>query len=410
MAYFDCYFRDCDVGLDIEAVLKSTSDSTFDNCNVSVFQRKSGYHGGAWASSGCNDNVWRGAFNGSRQYAMISDTAQGGTIAAHCESSGVNDTGHGGVSDTDRGGFKFINPEGSINFQGGSFEDGGGVSGAHEGKGMIYVLTDADNAGINWTLSLHGTYFKRTGGGPKSILYIDNDASAGRGHIAWNGAHLENNDAYTPDASNPTFNLTATGQNLSVSMVGGEVDGGNTEFSFNGDVAYSVVGIPMITPGGLWENFHLPVGGCAGPIVLGQSNVAASHTGGTTETTLASVTAPANAMGTNGRIEIEAVWSATNSANNKTTKIKFGSTTFGSNVLTTSPAIRESRMIGNRNSVASQIGGPVGGTAGWNLGGSNVTATVDTTDDVTLALTGTLANSGDTVTLEAYRALLYYAP
>src|SRR5688500_6060251 len=61
-----------------------------------------------------------------------------------------------------------------------------------------------------------------------------------------------------------------------------------------------------------------------GPYVLAQSAVAASHTGNTTETTLATVTVPANAIGANGRLRVTSLWSHTNSANSKTLRVRFG--------------------------------------------------------------------------------------
>lgn len=136
--------------------------------------------------------------------------------------------------------------------------------------------------------------------------------------------------------------------------------------------------------------------------VLAQSAVAVSHTGDTSQTTLATVTIPANSMGKNGRLRITTVWSYTNSGNNKSLRISFGGTNYLSSNVTTSASIQDQRTISNRNDTASQVGltSTVGGFGSSSA--SPVTSTVDTTSDVPLLFTGQLASSGETVTLESY--------
>jgi len=64
--------------------------------------------------------------------------------------------------------------------------------------------------------------------------------------------------------------------------------------------------------------------------------------------------------------------------------------------------------IANRNSAASQVAQSLVGF-GWNANASAVvTATVDTASAQDLVITGTLASSGDTLTLESYLVELLY--
>lgn len=144
----------------------------------------------------------------------------------------------------------------------------------------------------------------------------------------------------------------------------------------------------------------------------GQSGVAVPVTGTASETALASVTIPAGAMGANGSLRITALFSYTNSVNNKTVRVRFGNglsgTTFAQSTLTTTAATRLTLTIQNRNSAASQIGGLVNGSLGGTASAS-VTGTIDTTASQTLTISGQLANTGETITLESYVVELLYA-
>ncbi len=144
-----------------------------------------------------------------------------------------------------------------------------------------------------------------------------------------------------------------------------------------------------------------------GIYILASSAVASSITGTTTETALATVTIPAGAMGATGMLRVSTQWSYTNSANNKTIRIRFGGmsgTQYLSVTPTTTASLRDiPRLIMNRNATNSQIGGVVSGTAGYApTTGSCVTSAVDTTSAVDLVMTAALANTGETITLESY--------
>ena len=138
------------------------------------------------------------------------------------------------------------------------------------------------------------------------------------------------------------------------------------------------------------------------------AGAASSVTGTTTETTLATMTIPANAMGPNGQIEIIPLWSFTNSANTKTMRVKFGGTAFYTQTTTTTAVTQALIRITNRNSASSQVGAP-----GVNAGVGNFTAAVitsaeNTASPVTLTITGQLTNTGETITLESYLVRVTY--
>lgn len=145
--------------------------------------------------------------------------------------------------------------------------------------------------------------------------------------------------------------------------------------------------------------------------VLAKSGVAVSHTGDTNETALATVPLPANAMGPNGVLFITAIWSYTNSANNKIMRTRLGGisgTVFGQTTATTSAVLREQREIHNRNSASSQVGFQLG-SGGWITSSSALaTASIDTTSAQDIVLSALLANSGETITLEAYVVEVIY--
>lgn len=137
--------------------------------------------------------------------------------------------------------------------------------------------------------------------------------------------------------------------------------------------------------------------------VLAQSAVAVAHTGDTNETTLATITVPAGAMGANGSATVEALFSYTNSANAKTLRIRFGGTQMVSIAATTTVSTRLQIRIHNRNATNSQVS--VGFSPGFGSStGPVITAAIDTTAAVNITITGQLASAGETITLESHAA------
>jgi hypothetical protein len=135
------------------------------------------------------------------------------------------------------------------------------------------------------------------------------------------------------------------------------------------------------------------------PIILAQSAVAVSLTGTTAETALASIPIPAGLIGKNGTIRIFALFTYTNSANAKTMNAKLGGQLLFSNSSSTTVSQQPIIITHNRNSLSSQI--TSNSSSGATTASPNAT-TVDTSVDQVLQLTGTLASSGETITLESY--------
>jgi hypothetical protein len=123
----------------------------------------------------------------------------------------------------------------------------------------------------------------------------------------------------------------------------------------------------------------------------------------TSEQTFVTVTVPANVMGANGCIYVWTLWAHTNSANDKTTRVKFGGTNLQGVLTTTAVSTASLAQIQNRNATNSQIAGNALLSSGF--GTSTVatpTAAIDTTADVTLLITGQKETGTETLTLERY--------
>jgi hypothetical protein len=143
--------------------------------------------------------------------------------------------------------------------------------------------------------------------------------------------------------------------------------------------------------------------------VLATSNGTSSVTGTTSQTTLATVTVPANAMGKNGLLRVTSLWKYTESANNKTCRVNicganyfevFGSTT----ILET---IQSQVTVQNQNSAASQVGFEGAQTFAYSSNNYRTT-TQDTTSSHNITFRGTLADTGETITLVSYLVEVCY--
>lgn len=142
-------------------------------------------------------------------------------------------------------------------------------------------------------------------------------------------------------------------------------------------------------------------------MVLGQSAVAALHTGTTGEVTFATIPVPAGLLGANGQLVIETLWSVNNNANAKTPRIRLGGIAIRSPSLTTAVSFNDRCRIANRNSAASQI---IQGNSATVFGATTaaaIPATIDTSAAIDITLTGQLTNAGDSITLESWLVLAY---
>ena len=134
--------------------------------------------------------------------------------------------------------------------------------------------------------------------------------------------------------------------------------------------------------------------------VLAQSAVAASVTGTLTETVLASITVPGGIVGSNGSLRITPIWTVGNNANGKTGAVKFGGVAHATHALANGASAGSMFTIRNRGVLNSQI--TYAGAPGTVNTVSNTTTAINTAVDQILQITGTLTNTGDTLTLEGY--------
>lgn len=137
-----------------------------------------------------------------------------------------------------------------------------------------------------------------------------------------------------------------------------------------------------------------------------KAGVGAAVSSGTSEVALASVTIPGNLMGANGQLRIKALWTYTNSANNKVLRCRMGAalagTVMGSTTATTTAMASWELIINNAGAANSQkvysnVTAPEGTTTA-----SPTTAAIDTTAAFDITLSGQPANAGETITLERY--------
>lgn len=142
--------------------------------------------------------------------------------------------------------------------------------------------------------------------------------------------------------------------------------------------------------------------------IVGKSGVAQTVTNSTAQTTLATVTIPANAMGPNGILRVRTLWTYTNSANTKTLRLTLGGTVVMGVAATTTATAELDRMIQNRGVTNSQIVAVSNNAANFNLLTlAPLTATVDTSVSCDLAFTGQMAALAETITLERYSVELH---
>jgi hypothetical protein len=138
--------------------------------------------------------------------------------------------------------------------------------------------------------------------------------------------------------------------------------------------------------------------------VLAQTAAPSSHTGDLIETTLATVTIPANALGANGRVTI--VFGVTQTTA-QTLKVKLGGTTLFT-IATAATTYELNGAIANRGATNSQrLDFIQVGVSNSSAGGQVGTAAIDTTASVDITITGTLTNAANNITLESLHVILY---
>lgn len=124
-------------------------------------------------------------------------------------------------------------------------------------------------------------------------------------------------------------------------------------------------------------------------------------TGSTAEVTLTTISIPAALIGAKGKVKLYPLFSATNNANNKTVRVRLGGTT-GYSLQTSGYAQLSSIVIfRNFNSQSVQKIASSTTTGLGNTAGAFTSLFIDTSVATTLEITGQLANSADTLTLES---------
>ena len=149
----------------------------------------------------------------------------------------------------------------------------------------------------------------------------------------------------------------------------------------------------------------------AGRLLLAQSGNPVSITGTATDqtgpsgTSRAIVTVPAGILLSNGSLEVETLWSYTNSANAKNLRVRFGGTS-GTVYLNTPPTttgcVQNICIIRNSNATNSQKGFLAAASSHFGSSTGTTTSTIDTTAAVDVVIGGQLTNTGETITLESY--------
>jgi len=159
--------------------------------------------------------------------------------------------------------------------------------------------------------------------------------------------------------------------------------------------------------------YWVPVGGEA---VLAKSGASASFTGAVAEQSIVSYTLPGGLMTPWSQLEIIVLWTYTNSANTKILRVRHTSVGGGvsGNVYfyfagTTTASVQNICAIRSNNSIAAQKGWGIGTGGVSGLGALNASLSAynrNLANDSDIVLTGQLASSGETITVDAYTITL----
>jgi hypothetical protein len=120
---------------------------------------------------------------------------------------------------------------------------------------------------------------------------------------------------------------------------------------------------------------------------------------------LATVPIPGGTLGPNGVLRVSAEWSNTNSANNKTFRVRLGGlagTSVRAIVLTTTLLYRDMFQVHNRGVENSQITHNISSSPTSTTTGALGAFAIDTSVSQDLVFTGILALGTENLTLESY--------
>lgn len=122
---------------------------------------------------------------------------------------------------------------------------------------------------------------------------------------------------------------------------------------------------------------------------------------------------PGGLLGPNGRIEIEAAFAYTNSANNKTLRVRYSGAAgaiYYAAVVTTTDTLKLRQWIANRGSAASQHGGTSDLGVYGASGNAYQVSAVDTSLDSAISITALKVTGAEAVTLQSLAVRAYPAP
>jgi len=128
-------------------------------------------------------------------------------------------------------------------------------------------------------------------------------------------------------------------------------------------------------------------------------NTISSVTGTTSETTLATVTIPAGFILKNAVVEVWTLFQVTNSANNKTLRLKFGTSNAFTFAVTATRSIHRFTNVYFRNSLSSQRQHANGNNLGLGTVAATSSMSVDYSVNQTISWTGTLVDTTETISL-----------
>lgn len=124
------------------------------------------------------------------------------------------------------------------------------------------------------------------------------------------------------------------------------------------------------------------------------------HTGTLVRTALHSFVIKGGSIGGNDVLIYPARWTCTNSANNKTYEVEFGSTNFFNLTQASQANYSVIKYVQNRNSLTSQISSRLADVPSYLTNtAALVTMAENTANDITVTFYATLANDTETITL-----------
>ena len=255
------------------------------------------------------------------------------------------------------------------------------------GEGAVIRISDIGPTGSLWFST--GSAWKPTG--PVQLI------QSGVPYIL---PSLITGDAATYARSGTTITVTSTGHGLPAT-------------TYNGGYVYVAPSTGTVTAG--WKSAFSRTG--TGTFTC--TDTVSGTTSGAVPTLLTEVTItpltttiPAGLMGVNGKLQIHAVVSVADTANDKTFKFKFGSDTVVSRLLTTGTGAATNsesvHWISNRGNVAKQVHYAEALIGGAGEGATALTyGTTDTSAAVSLTSTLTVATASEFAVLEALSVTLY---